>query len=844
MIRTEIVDGWRLTEIPVTGLPAHNRLPSIPATVPGHVHLDLRESGIIPDPFYRLQERDAMWVDDADWVYETEFQVDSLETKNTYLIFHGLDTVAEIALNGEPLGETDNMHIAHEFLVGDRLRVGPGADGVNTVRVTFRSARRVGRERMQAWNAAGNDTMPMHWDFWDSRAFVRKAQYMYGWDWGPVLISCGIWKPVELVQVTTARILDYRYDVTFSGIDAGSAKVDVEVFVERAPEAVNTPLTLTVKLTDASALPITVNVPKGSGRLKATASLEIAHAQRWQPNGLGQSHLYPLELTIESDRICDRLSSTIGLRSVELVREPDPDGTGESFKFRVNGSDVFVKGANWIPSYSFPSVEKIGDQVRAARDAGFNMLRVWGGGLYESEEFYRECDRNGIMVWQDFAYGCSYYPDTGDYAESAGREAVENVRRLRSHPSLVIWCGNNENHMMYHQDWGSLKPARYLGEAIYHEILPQVIDEEDPGTLYWPSSPFGGNNPNSEDCGDQHNWDVWHGRGDWVHYAENKSRFVSEFGFAASCGLAAWNTCLADSDRSARSAAVRWHDKTRKGYDTYFQYIAKHFPVPETLEDLVYYSQLNQAEALKFGIEHYRRLKGRCWGTIFWQLNDCWPVQSWAIIDSLGEPKAAYYASKRFYAPVLLSLVRKDGLVEAHLVNDHLSEIEGKLRIALMSMNGDILAEAAHDTGVAANGNGLVGSLSLTAATGRERDVLVYATFTTAQVDTVENTLLLVEPKELRPVSTPISVSIIGESRGEIVLELSAKRFVPYVWLRSSDNAILRLGDNFFHLLPGRPRQVAVRADDLDAEGLLDRLVVTSLTAAIEIAPSTAHLNA
>jgi len=835
MIRTEIAEGWRLFECPPADLPAHNTLPPIPAGVPGHAHLDLMEAGVIPDPFYRLHERDVAWVDDADWIYETQFDVDRLETRNTYLVFHGLDTVAEISLNGETIGATDNMHIAHEFLVGDRLRVGKGEDGTNTLRVTFRSARRIGRERMQAWNDSGNDSMPRHWDFWDVRAFVRKAQYMYGWDWGPVLLSCGIWKPVELVQVTTARLLDFRYDVDFGS--SGEATVTVEAFVERAPDAVDTPLTLTVALTDDSAAPVTVDVPTGTGRIKASATVEIARAKRWQPNGLGAPHLYPVELTVSSTTVCDRLTGSIGLRTVELIREPDGEGGGESFKFRVNGDDVFIKGANWIPSYSFPSKEHIGDQIRMARDAGFNMLRIWGGGLYESAEFYRECDRNGIMVWQDFAYGCSYYPDTGEYAEAARREAVENVRRLRAHPSLVIWCGNNENHMMHHQDWGSLKPPRYLGHAIYHEILPSVIAEEDPGALYWPSSPFGGDNPNSEDAGDMHNWDVWHGRGDWIHYAENKSRFVSEFGFAASCGLAAWKTVLADTDRGARSTAVRWHDKTRKGYDTYLRYITTHFPVPETLEDLVYYSQLNQAEALKFGIEHYRRLKGRCWGTIFWQLNDCWPVQSWAIIDSLGEPKAAYYASKRFYAPLLLSLVRTGDVVEAHLINDRLTAVAGTLQLAVTAFDGTIIEEVSLLTGVGPNGNAAVGSISLALAATRERETFVHGTFTpSTEVDAVENVLLLAEPKDLETKPSPLAIEIIATGPGQVDLELSSAAFVPYVWLRSGDTSILKLSDNFFHLLPGRPHRVTVRGVDAStARCFVDGLVNTSLSAPTEI---------
>jgi len=838
MIRTIISDGWRMTEIAPENVPAHNHLPWVNATVPGHAHRDLQDAGIISDPFYRMQERDVSWVDDSDWVYETDFHVETLQTANTYLVFGGLDTIAEIELNGEELGKTDNMFIAHEFYVGNRLRVGHGLNGQNTLRVTFRSARRVGRERQAAWRIAdGGDTMPSHWDFWDSRAFVRKAQYMFGWDWGPVLISAGIWKPVELVQIPTARILDYRYDVAFQ--DDGSALVTVEAFVERAPDAVDAPLALTISLGDG-ALPASVTVPEGYGRIGASATISIPHARRWQPNGVGEAALYPLSLTLTANRqSVDWLNGRIGLRTVELLHEMDADGLGQGFKFRVNGSDIFIKGANWIPTYSFPSHEKIGDQIRDAAEAGFNMLRIWGGGLYESEEFYRLCDEHGIMVWQDFAYACSYYPDSGEYAEASRTEAVAAVRRLRAHASLVIWCGNNENDTMYDTDWGNLKPSRYHGHNLYHEILPSVISEEDPGRAYWPSSPFGGEHPASDDFGDQHNWDVWHGRGDWTNYAVSRARFVSEFGFAASCGLAAWNSCLADEDRSARSTAVRWHDKTRKGYDTYLGLIALHFPMPETLNDLVYYSQLNQAEALKFGIEHYRRNKGRCWGTLFWQLNDCWPVQSWSVIDSAGEWKAAFFASRKFYAPVLVSLVRSGNEALAYIVNDQLSAVEGTLSFTVEDFDGNVLSRMTQPVSVVANGAAQVAVISLDASAGRERQTYIYASLDSSpgRVDfgVPDNLLLLAEPKDLAESGAPIVTSITDHSASHLKVTLMSPRFAPYVWLRSRGET-LRLSDNFFHMRAHQTYEVLVRKDDdLDtANDLSDRLVVSALDARIE----------
>ncbi len=837
--------GWRVREAPLAGIPAHNQLPWLPAVVPSHVHLDLQRAGVIPDPFVRLHERDVQWVDDSDWEYETTFHVDAPAPPNAFLRFLGLDTVADITLNGERLGTTDNMFIPHEFPVTGKLKAGDGADGDNTLRVTFHSAKRIGAERHAAWDAAGNDTTAYHWDNWAERAFVRKAQYMYGWDWGPVLRSCGLWRPVELVTVPVARLGNWKHDVEFT--DDGKALVTVTADVERAPGHEDTPLTFTMRMSkyEEPADYITEAVIGN----KARATLTIDEPELWWPRGYGFARCYALDMALhvgeeseedktDKDKV-DEDGGLIGLRTIELVREPDADGSGEGFKFRVNGVDIFIKGANWIPERSFPSAAPETKEpeeqrrVRQARDAGFNMLRVWGGGLYESEYFYLNCSLHGILVWQDFAYGCAYYPDDAHYQEAARVEAVAAVRRIRNHPSLALWCGNNENQMMWDTNWTGQRPPHLLGDPLYHEVLPAVVAAEDPKTPYWPSSPFGGPDSNSETHGDCHNWDVWHGRGDWTHYPENDARFCSEFGFASSCGLAAWDTCLAPEDKHPQSLAVRWHDKTRKGYDTYLGYIGLHFPVPQTLEDLVYYSQWNQAEALKCGVEHYRRRKGHCWGTLFWQINDCWPVQSWAIIDSLGEPKAAYFACKRFYAPLLLSLVRDGERVRAHLINDHLHTVAGMLILTLETFDGERLAQETHAVSVGANGAEEVASFSLATARGRERDVFVYAQFQPGEEgEPVTNLLLLAEPKDLRLASSGVSVTVSDISPYTIQIMVRAERFAPCVWVRRTDNAPLTgLTDNFFPLRAGETRTITLpRPNDLpSADALRARLAIRTL---------------
>ena len=859
-----IHDGWRFRDIPVADTSPDLSLPWLPAKVPGHVHLDLLEAGVITDPFHRMAEKSAAWIDHKDWQYETLFHLDEAPSPHTLLRFEGLDTIAEITVNGELIAATDNMTVAHELIVGDRLRFGSGVAGDNSLQVVFRSALNTGIARRAEWHRTSGDTLTDEWYRFGPQSFVRKAQYMYGWDWGPVLLSCGIWQPVKLVQVPIARLLDVSYTTAFH--DDGSASVEITHYVERAPNAGDAPLRLEIAWTGVSTIDgvveapmpggATVDVPIGSGRVAATAVVKIDDAQKWWPNRHNPegSHdhpvLYTVEATLTGTEKLDARATRIGLRTVELIREADTDGAGECFKFRVNGHNIFIRGANWIPADSFPSRletepgktsetpedsdARVHNLIYEVCEAGYNMLRIWGGGLYESEHFYELCDEHGILVWQDFLYACAYYPDTGAYADAAREEAVAAIRRLRSHPSLAMWCGNNENLTMFHDNWGNLAPSRYLGEKIYDDVLPQALAQEDPERPYWPSSPSGGDDPNSPDWGDRHNWDVWHGVGDWKNYANDRARFASEFGFASSCSVAAWDSCLEEEDWGAHTPAVRWHDKTRKGYDTYIGLIGLHYPELKTLEDLVYYSQLNQADALSFGIEHYRRLKGRCWGTLFWQINDCWPTQSWAVIDSLLEPKAAFYASKRFYAPLLLSLALEGDKVSAHLVNDRLSGVTGTLVMQLRTFSGDVVAEIAAETGVEANAATRVAELPLGLAAGRERELYVSATFCeTDDKDLLRAQLFLAEPKDLLLPDPGLKVTIGDEDRETLHVKLETEELAAAVWLHvdSGLESPPEFSDNFFTIEPGETVVVYVSKTETasDPVALQDNLKIRTL---------------
>lgn len=621
------------------------------ATVPGSIHLDLAAQGVIPDPFARAYEAGLGWVDEASWTYRTEFEWSpDPESPRRVLRFEGLDTVCTVWLNGSQVGASDNMFVPLEIDVTDKL-----SPGKNALEVRFQSAIKVGQERRKTYFAKeglGKDT-----GWFDERAFVRKAAYMSGWDWGPRLVSCGIWKPIRLIEFTN-RIK--RASFRQERLDDGRFRVWIETEVDG-----NAP----------------VGGEFGSQRREPGEPLEffVDDPKLWWPNREGDPYLYPARVFVAGG---DEVRKFIGLREIRLVR--DEDSFGRSFEFEVNGRRIWSRGANWVPNDSFLGRDgKAGiySQVEVCQSLGMNMLRVWGGGVYESEDFYDACDRAGILVWQDFPYACMYYPDGPEEQKVAGSEARENILRLRDRTCLALWCGNNENLAMYEGSWGGSRPPRYYGSNIYDKVLPEAIEKFDPGRDYIPTSPL---LPSDESNSDSHYWDVWHGRGDWKFYLDSKTRFSSEFGFASSCSMPCWETVLQAGDYEPRSVAVRWHDKTNKGVDTFEGYVSMHYPLWSSLEDWAYFSQLNQRDALCCGIEHYRRSEF-CRGSLIWQFNDCWPVQSWAVQDYRRLLKPAGYELARLYAPVLVSIEIREGETLVHVVNDTVQELNSTLIVEAVS---------------------------------------------------------------------------------------------------------------------------------------------------------------
>lgn len=564
--------------------------------VPGHVHCDLMRHGLIEDPFVGESETACQWVDERDWCYRTTIQWEPDDARPYRAIrFEGLDTICRVFLNGELVAEHDNMFVPLEIDVSDLLQ-----SGANEIRVDFQSAARVGRERKAKYLA--EQGLASDVPNFDERAFVRKAQYMFGWDWGPRLVSCGIWKPVSLIERKSTDISDQ-------------------------PDASN-----------------------------------------------------PLD------------SRRVELRQVQ-------DSNGSSFEFYVDGKPFYALGANWIPDHSFPSQvtrERYRERLQQAKDLGMNMLRIWGGGIYEDDAFYDICDELDILVWQDFMFACSYYPDTDEWLEAIKHEAEHQVSRLRHHPCIAIWCGNNECHQVWQDGWGGKEkqPPRFYGENIYHDILKEVVERLDPTRPYWPGSPYGDGYCNSGIDGDQHFWDVWHGRGDWTFYEESDARFSSEFGFMSSPSKATWNRAGIDTAMSKEEPVARAHNKTGKPFEIIEGLIELHYPKASTLDEWSYYSQLNQRDAMRAAFEHYR-FSGRCRGALLWQLNDCWPVESWSVLEFDGRKKAAAYELPRLCAPLLLG-IRADGdqVVLSACLHNSQAPIEGVAKLRAIDIaSGKVVAE-------------------------------------------------------------------------------------------------------------------------------------------------------
>ncbi len=672
----------------------------LPIDIPGGVHRTLLAAGRIPDPFYDQNEKDVAWMEEREWWYRMPLTIPEAplnEGERMLLVFTGVDTFATFYLDGQEIGRSENMFRPAEFDISEQAK--PGA--TQTLAICFHPPLLAVEDRPKG-----------PWPENDPRTAMRKAQYGFGWDWGPRLPTIGLWRPAELRRVRGGTITGVHLTTVELAPDARQAVVKIRV--EAEPVSPQGPLSAEITLAEPGSdrrWQATVTAADEEEGLDQSVYLTIPEPKLWWTHDLGDQPLYTLSVILKvGDRVADSTTVQAGIRTIVLDQAVDTAEPGTRFfRFFLNGVPTFAKGANWIPADSFVGAipdARYTNLLTLARDANMTMLRVWGGGIYEHDIFYDECDRLGILVWQDFMFACAGYPENEDFAREVDLEARYQVRRLRSHPCMALWCGNNENQWITDSIyWNRPKPP--YGELYYNVIIPEAVATLDGSVPYWPGSPYGGDDYNSMEDGDRHNWDAWHGqfprrfgeepRSEFTpesvsyrRYGEDLGRFISEFGLHASPVVETLRRAIPEDQRFHHSASMDWHNKDtpkNKG-DMLMESVTG---VPETLEDYIDFSQIAQADGLKFGIEHFRRRTPHCSGALVWQLNDCWPVLSWSVIDYDGFGKAGYYYLGRVFSPVLASFREEGDAVALWITNDTRLAVTDTVTVTLGAFSGDVL---------------------------------------------------------------------------------------------------------------------------------------------------------
>jgi beta-mannosidase len=784
----------------------------LPAVVPGGVHTDLLASNRIPDPFVADNENKVQWVAESDWEYRRTFRVETplQEDKRKFLVCEGLDTLAEVTLNGRLLGKADNMFRCWSWEVTGLLK-----KGENKLSILFRAPVSFIKARQAEKPLLGGGDIP-------GGPHLRKAPCQWGWDWGPKLPPIGIWKEIRLEGYSQARLEDVHIRQKHGdGQVSLSADVQVEQWETNGLQVVlkiTSPTGETRTVTDEP-----VSCRKGTSTCNLRA--EILHPELWWPNGFGDQSLYQVVVTLQAGKkVLDERRYQVGLRTIELQRQPDE--WGESFTFVVNGVPIFAKGADWIPADSFPTRISDAHMERLVHDAAaahMNMLRVWGGGFYEEDRFYDLCDRYGILIWQDFIFACGVYPEGDDFAGNVRIEAVENVRRLRHRASLALWCGNNEMEQGW-VDWKwndpedpAVQSLKAGYDRMFHRLLPALIEVEDPDRPYWPSSASSGvafANPNGQLRGDTHYWDVWHGRKPFTAYRQQYPRFMSEFGFQALPPYKTIQTYAEVKDQNMTSYLMEHHQRSPSGNGLMISQMTDTFRMPKDFQSLVYLSMVLQAEGIRYGVEHWRRNRARVSGTLIWQLNDCWPVASWSSIDYFGRWKALHYAARRFYAPILLSIEDNGTTMGVHITNDSVRAWTGEVRWSLQTLAGKVLKSGAEKASIKALSSVRICRLDFENKVNESnrRQVIFVAELWKGLRLISRQMAAFVPAKHLQLVDPCIGANL-SIRRGQLAIELKARSLARFIELQLEGTDVV-FSDNYFDLPAGQTTTVACPLPD------------------------------
>ena len=818
MQQLDLGGGWTLSQAGTDE--------KFPAIVPGCVHTDLLAAGRIDDPFYRDNELNVQWVSEKTWTYSRTFDLPSEMLQRECVLLHcdGLDTLAAVRLNGRKLGSTDNMFRTWEFDSKPALK--PGA---NTIEVRFDSvlpyiAARDRKRPLPTW-LSGRPARGREW--------IRKEPCNFGWDWGPTLVTCGIWRPIRLLAFDTARIADVhiRQHHSRSGV-----KLTVDVNADTRRKA-----SLAAEVTVSYDGEVVAEQRADLARAKATIQLAIPNPKLWWPNGMGSQPLYDVTVTLldsQNDPI-DRRTRRIGLRTLQLIREKDK--WGECFCFAANGVRFFAKGANWIPHDTFATRLTRTDYetiLRSAADANMNMIRAWGGGIYEHDWFYEICDELGICVWQDFIFACGTYPTFDDhFMDNVRREFEDNVRRIRHHPSIALWCGNNELEMGLVGPDSDRQMSWKDYSRLFDKLLPGVLRKLDPDRDYWPSSPHSpcGDRADHRNptCGDAHLWDVWHGRKPFEWYRTCTHRFNSEFGFQSFPEPKTVRTFTESQDRNVTSFVMEHHQRSGIGNATIMSYMLDWFRLPTDFDMTLWLSQILQGMAIKYAVENWRRSMPRGMGTLYWQLNDCWPVASWSSVDSHGRWKALHYMARRFFAPLLISGVEDidRGTVDVHVTSDLQASRKAQMRWTLTDASGATLDQGAREIVVRPNRNNNVQTLRLKKhlAQAGPRDLLLWLELIVDGRTVSDNFVSFARPKHIELADPAITADVAPAADGAFVVQLAARRPALWTWLELADSDAA-MSDNFIHIRPGTAAEIIVRPEhSLTALQVREQLIVRSL---------------
>jgi beta-mannosidase len=790
----------------------------LPASVPGCVHTDLINNGKIEDPFYRDNERSLQWIEKENWIYKTSFNIndDILGKEKIEMVFEGLDTYAEVFLNDTLILKADNMFRTWTIDVSSTIKT------QNSILIKFTN---VFDESIHKFESTpyprkafyNNDQAEIKVGLYN-----RKAQFHFGWDWGPRFVTAGIWRKIKIaaydhykldgVQIIQNNVIEKQADLTavFEILSEKEQLLDLKIKVEEADIEKET-----VK-----------KVVKGFNKIEIPFSIE--NPQLWWTNGLGEPYLYEIVLEAENESgNLERKLVRTGIRSLEIMN--DADQYGKSLYVKLNGVPVFIKGTNYIPQDNFQSrvtADKYEFLIKSSVEANMNMLRVWGGGIYEEDIFYDLCDQNGILVWQDFIFACAMYPGDEDFLNSVRHEVIDNVRRIRNHASLALYCGNNENEVGWHE-WGwqenltERQKEQYLQDYknLFHKTIPNAISEYDTTRYYHPSSPNAGFGGRSLSEGDAHYWGVWHGKDPFERFEDNVARFMSEYGFQSYPELNAVEKFTLPEDRYATSEVMKSHQRCMKdeGGDKEYgnrlieTYMGMYFKKPKDFESYLYLSQILQAYGIEMALNIHRRNMPYCMGTLYWQLNDCWPVASWSSIDYYGNWKALHYKAKQAFEEIVVLPKLNGDSLEVYIVSDKREKFDAELKAESMDFHGNLLDNASYQLSIEELTSKKYAEMAIEdilKGKSKQEALIKFAVIRNGDI-LAEKIFYLVSPKDLKLLRSEIAADIEGNKVSLISDVLAKDVFLSFPGISGKI-----FSDNYFDLLPGQEKTITIETED------------------------------